>query len=124
VIHLDTNFLIHALIRGSPQDGSLRRWLAAGEPVGMSAIGWAEFLCGPVGSAEITLAARIVDDPVPFVDDDAILTARLFNQGGRRRGSLVDCMIAAVALRAGAALATANVSDFRRYEPAGLRLMV
>jgi predicted nucleic acid-binding protein len=90
----------------------------------MSAIGWAEFLCGPVGSAEITLAGHLVDSPAPFVDGDAVLTARLFNDGGRRRGSLLDCMIAAVALRAGAALATANPSDFRRYEPAGLRIIL
>jgi len=32
-------------------------------------------------------------------------------------------MIAAVALRAGAAVATANPSDFQRFEPAGLQLI-
>jgi len=46
----------------------------------------------------------------------------LFNRAGRRRGSLLDCMIAAIALRAGAALATANQADFRRLRAAGLRL--
>jgi predicted nucleic acid-binding protein len=124
VIHLDTSFLIRALAGDSAHDRHLRDWIGLGEPMGMSAIGWAEFLCGPVGLTEIALARRILGEPVTFVGDDATLAARLFNDGGRRRGSLVDCMIAAVALRADARLATANPSDFRRYEGAGLRLMV
>jgi len=36
---------------------------------------------------------------------------------------MIDCMIGATALRAGAALATANPSDFRRFEGAGLRVL-
>jgi len=124
VIQLDTGFLIHALTGGSAQDRYLRDWISLGVPMGMSAIGWAEFLCGPVGPAEIALARRVLGEPVAFVSDDATLTARLFNDGGRRHGSLVDCMIAAVALRADARLATAHPSDFRRYAGAGLRLMV
>jgi hypothetical protein len=47
MIHVDTGFLIGALRRGSLEDRRLRRWLSDGEPVGISAIGWAEFLCGP-----------------------------------------------------------------------------
>lgn len=59
---------------------------------------------------------------VPFSDDDASLAASLFNATGRRRGSLVDCMIAAAALRARAEIATANASDFDRFAAHGLRL--
>ena len=88
----------------------------------MSAVGWAEFLCGPLGAADLALAARIIREPIPFVAADSAVTADLFNLGGRRRGSLLDCMIAAVAIRSEAALATANPSGFRRYEAAGLRL--
>ena len=42
MIHLDTSFLIRALVRGSAQDKRLRGWLGAGEPIGMSSIAWAE----------------------------------------------------------------------------------
>ena len=85
----------------------------------MSAIAWSEFICGPIGEHEIALAERVVGTPEPFTVGDARETARLFNGSGRRRGSLLDCMIAAVALRTGAALATANAADFRRLASAG-----
>ena len=123
MIHLDSSFLVHALARDSAEDRRLRRWLIEGEPLAVSAVGWAEFLCGPVDVTQVELAARLLEAPEPFLDADAALAARLFNLGGRRRGTLVDCMIAATAVRAGAPLATANPADFRRFERAGLRLV-
>jgi predicted nucleic acid-binding protein len=123
VIRLDTSFLIHALAPGSSADKQLREWLAVREPVAISAVGWAEFLCGPLRSADVTLAARILGEPVPCAAADSVLCADLFNLGGRRRGSLLDCMIAAVAVRADALLATTNPGDFRRFETAGLRVV-
>jgi predicted nucleic acid-binding protein len=64
-----------------------------------------------------------MDEPEPFVAGDALVAARLFNLGGRGRGSLMDCMIAAVAIRVGAELATPNTTDFRRFVAAGLTLV-
>jgi predicted nucleic acid-binding protein len=122
VIHLDTGFLISALRRGSPEDRRLREWLIRGEALGMSAVSWTEFLCGPVDGDDIELAARVVDEPVALLAVDAGIAAKLFNLAGRRRGSLNDCMIAAIALRVGAALATTNVADFRRFQSAGVRI--
>jgi predicted nucleic acid-binding protein len=122
VIHLDTSFLIRGLLRGSAEDRALRAWLRTGEPLGMSAVAWAELLCGPIDETRRGMAGRIVSERVPFLEEDAILAAGLFNESGRRRGSLVDCMIAASALRAGVPLATANVLDFRRLAARGLTL--
>lgn len=122
MIHLDTSFLILGLVRDSAQGRALRKWLADGEAVGISAIGWAEFLCGPVSEPEAALASRFLGEPVAFLAQDAAPAADLFNRSGRRRGSFVDCTIAAVALRSGARLATANPGDFRQLEPAGLEV--
>ena len=41
---------------------------------------------------------------------------------GGRRGSLIDCMIAAAAIADSAPIATGNTSDFRRFEDSGLTL--
>lgn len=123
MIHLDTGFLISALRRGSAEDRRLREWLAEGEPIGISAVSWTEFLCGPVAPHDVELATRVVDEPVALLAADAAIAAKLYNLAGRRRGSLNDCMIAATALRAAASVATTNVADFRRFGPAGLRVI-
>jgi predicted nucleic acid-binding protein len=122
VIQLDTSFLIRALVGGSPQDIALRRMLRAGESVGMSAIAWTEFQCGPVSAAAVDVARHLLGDPIAFTADDAATAASLFNETGRRRGTLIDCMIAASSINAGAVIATANPADFRRFERLGLAL--
>ena len=76
--------------------------------------------CLSVESASVV--AALLEEPEPFGADAAPVAARLFNETGRRRNSLADCMIAATALQAGAELATADLSDFRRFESLGLRL--
>jgi predicted nucleic acid-binding protein len=123
MIHLDTSFLIRALVRDSAEDRALRRWLKGGEPLGMSAVAWAELLCGPLEESHLELAIRVVSRRVAFLEEDAAVGARLFNESGRRRGSLMDCMIAASALRAGEPLATANVGDFRKFAAFGLKIL-
>ena len=50
--HLDTGFLINALVPGTREDHRLRRWIREGLVVAMSSIGWAEFLCGPVSEED------------------------------------------------------------------------
>ena len=123
VIHLDTSFLIRALVQGSREDKALRSWIRKAAEIATSALVWSEFLCGPVSPEGIELAAELLGEPLAFGAIEATAAAMLFNQSGRRRGSLVDCMVAAVAVEGGAELATANVRDFQRFEPLGLRLV-
>ena len=92
------------------------------EPVGLSSITWAEFLCGPVTTLVVEEAAEAFGEPEPFDGSHATLAAELFNVAGRRRGLLADCMIAAVAIRANARLATSNPTDFRPFTAHGLTL--
>ncbi|MCY4223093.1 MAG: PIN domain-containing protein [Thiotrichales bacterium] len=122
MIHLDTSFLIGALTRGSREDTRLREWIAANEPLGMSTVAWAEFLCGPVDETALSVALVVVGRQSRFTEEMATIAARLFNGSGRRRGTMVDCMIAATALAEEAAVATSNPDDFMRFEAFGLAL--
>ena len=122
MIHFDTNFLIYALRPGSPEEAKMRAWLAGAEVLRISSVAWAEFLCGPLTPKDALLAKQIFADSEPLLTDDAVRAAELFNQTGRRSRSLPDCMIAAVALRCGARLATNNLPDFQPFVPYGLLL--
>ena len=123
MIHLDTSFLIRALARGTAQARALRVWLREGKEVAVCTVGWAEFLCGPVGPKAGAHVLDFLAEPLPFLEEDARRAAELFNVAGRKRGSLMDCMIAASALRHSAPLATANPSDFRLFEDEGLEIL-
>lgn len=123
MIALDTNFLINALGAGTPAEALSRGWLRSGERLVASIIVWTEFLCGPVTPEQVRLARAMLGEPFALTVGDAERAAELFNAGGRRRGSLADCMIAATAMRLGVELATANGDDFRRFQSAGLRVI-
>ena len=122
MIHLDTSFLIRALTPGSQEDVRLREWIGASRPLGVSTVAWAEFLCGPVDETALSVASVVVGQPSRFTEEVAVIAARLFNGSGRRRGTMVDCMIAATALAEEAAVATSIPDDFRRFEAFGLAL--
>jgi predicted nucleic acid-binding protein len=122
VIHFDTNFLIQVTVAGSSAHERFRAWAAADEKFTVSSIAWAEFLCGPLDATAESMARQIFPNPEPFLSEDAVLAANLFNQTGRRSRSLADCMIAAVAIRSGAKLATINAADFQPFIKHGLTL--
>lgn len=89
----------------------------------MSSIAWAEFSCGSVQSVDAVEARSLLHAIEPFTEADAVTAAQLFNATGRRSRSLADCMIAALAIRRQATLATLDNSDFSRFKEAGLQLV-
>ncbi len=122
MIHLDTSFLVRALIPETPEETKLRKWAGEGQALIMSAVAWAEFLCGPLDIGDLGAAERLVERRTDFTQDEAVVAARLFNESGRRRGTIIDCMIGAAALADGAPVATSNAVDFSRFASAGLKL--
>ena len=120
MIHLDTSFLIRGSVSGSPEDRALRGWVGIQESLGVSTVAWAEFLCGPYERSSLEFLIGVIDRYVDFTSAHAEIAARLFNQSGRRRGSQMDCMIAATAIAEQAPIATADSRDFRRFESEGL----
>ena len=122
VIHLDTNFLIDALVPGSPEKLRLVDWLSEGAPLAISTMAWGEFHCGPLPPAAEALARQLLPNAIALERPDAETAAALFNATGRRSKSYADCCIAAVAIRSNASLATSNRADFLPMAPHGLVL--
>jgi len=122
MIHLDTNFLVSALQPGTAEESKVNSWLSGNEVLGTSAVAWAELFCGPLAPRD-ELIARQMFSHIDFLSGaDAEMSARLFNKTGRRSRSLADCMIAAIAIRCGASLATINTADFQPFVQYGLAL--
>jgi predicted nucleic acid-binding protein len=124
VVHLDTSFLIQAMVPGSAAESKLLSFLKNGEQIGVSTIAWSEFLCGPLTHDDEMLALRLIGGIEPFIAADARRAADLFNRSGRRSRSLADCQIAAVAIRLNATIATSNESDFKPFIAFGARLLI
>jgi predicted nucleic acid-binding protein len=122
MIHLDTNFLVSALQPGTVEESKVNSWLGRAEILGASAVAWAELFCGPL-SARDEITARQMFSHIDILSGaDAEFAAQLFNKTGRRSRSLADCMIAAIAIRCGARLATINTADFQPFVQYGLAL--
>jgi len=124
MIHLDTNYLIGLLVRGSREAAEVDQWLASGESLAASAIAWSEFLNGPVTAIEVSQVEMVLQSQIiAFGKAEAALASDLFNKTGRRRGSRFDCLIAATAVLHQATFATVNQSDFKAYTAHGLKLI-
>jgi predicted nucleic acid-binding protein len=121
--HLDTNFLI-ALSCG--EESSIRRiqkWLSTGKGLAVSAVVWTEFLTGPLDEEQIARMKTLIDEVIPFDQEQAALAADLFNHTGRIKALRMDAMIAAAAITTKSPLATENSADMKRFVSAGLKLL-
>lgn len=123
LIELDANFIVDFLHGGAVQIRLVEKWARAEIVVQISAVAWAEVLCGPLDESEVREARNLVARVESFTEADAALASDLFNETGRRSRSLADCMIAAHAITRHAFLATSNVSDFRRFSPFQLKVV-
>ena len=122
MIHLDTNFLVSALQPGTAEESKVNSWLSRNEILGTPAVAWAELFCGPLSTRDELIARQIFWRIDVLSGAEAEMAAQLFNKTGRRSRSLADCMIAAVAIRCGARLATINTADFQPFVQYGLAL--
>jgi predicted nucleic acid-binding protein len=123
MIQFDTNFLVALEDPASVASERFKVWLSTEEELRVSALVWTEYLCGPLPAPKLEAAEVLFPVKEPFLPEDAPLAARLFNASGRRRGSMLDCMIAATALRCRARFATLNRDDFRSFADFGLELV-
>lgn len=122
-LHLDTNFLIFGADPAHRAHQQLGEWMAAGEVIGVAAMAWAEFRCGPLALDLLNAWQGLLAGNIIAMDrTTAERASDLFSLTGRRSRSLPDCLIAATAMNAGARLATLNRADFAPMEKFGLRL--
>lgn len=123
MICLDANYLIGGTSKQRPESGHLLAWIDAGETFCAPAPAWYEFLCGPLETDAVEAMKDLVGERiVPFDSDSSALAAELFNKIGRPRTRRVDVMIAAIAIRQGAKLATLNTAHFEPMVKHGLEL--
>lgn len=90
---------------GSPASTALRRALAQDQPLGVVDVVRLELLAGAGDDQQVTTVTRLLARVVavaavsPSDHDDAAALCRAARQSGRTVRSLVDCLVAAAALR-------------------------
>lgn len=109
MIVVDTSAWVEYLRRtGSPENLALREALAQDEPVGVVDVVRLELLAGAGSDEQVVTLSRLLARGVaipawsPIDHDDAAALYRAARRSGRTVRSLVDCLVAAVALRLGA----------------------
>jgi predicted nucleic acid-binding protein len=115
MIHLDTSALIDALTGPRRSLPALRRIVADGIRLGVSALVLYEWRRGPRTGMELAVEAALFGPEVvvPFGGPEAALAANLYRSVRRARGRELDLAIAACAVTQGARLWTLNPADFQ-----------
>lgn len=113
-VHLDTDFLVHALSRRGPERTRLLALSESPAEIEISAIAWYEFTRGPRSPGQLAVARDIVgpDGVLPFTEDLAVAAGEVFRSLGSPRRRAADIAIGITAAARGALLLTRNGRDF------------
>jgi predicted nucleic acid-binding protein len=120
--HLDTDFLLRALLSRGPERALLRRISDSEAEIEMSAVAWYEFCRGPRRPEQEALARSYLeaDGVIAFDEQLAVVAADLFRRLGRPRKRAADIAIAVTAIARGARLLSGNTRDYSSID--GLQL--
>ena len=123
MIHVDTNLLIASV---DPFHEHARLWaglITADESFAASAVAWTEFRSYPIASNQLLALEQLLPGGiVPYERAHADLAGELFRMTKSKRKNRLDSMIAAMAILAGAKLATVDQADFKAFVSFGLKL--
>ena len=113
-VHLDTDFLIHALGEAGAERRRLIEIAESDEVIEMSAVAWYEFSRGPRTPEQLaTGRAFLADDGViPLSEHFASAAGEVFRQLGSPRRRAADIAIGVTAALRGATLLSSNARDF------------
>lgn len=113
-VHLDTDFLIHALGGAGAERRRLLEIAESDELIEMSAVAWYEFSRGPRTPEQLTAGrAFLADDGViPLSEHFASAAGEVFRQLGSPRRRAADIAIGVTAALRGATLLSSNARDF------------
>jgi predicted nucleic acid-binding protein len=113
-VHLDTDFLVHALSTEGPERRRLREIADSDATLEMSAVAWYEFSRGPRTPEQLAVARSFFseDGIIPLSEELAALAAENFRRLGSPRRHSADIAIGVTAVALGARLLTCNARDF------------
>jgi len=113
-VHLDTDFLVHALSTPGHERERLAELAESDAEIQMSAVAWYEFSRGPRTPEQLAVARSFFfeDGIVPLSEELASASAEVFRSLGSPRRRAADIAIGVTAVAMDALLVTRNVSDF------------
>jgi predicted nucleic acid-binding protein len=116
--HLDTDFLLKALLSSGAERELLRSISDSAAEIEISALAWYEFCRGPRLPEQEAVARSYLesDGIITFGEEIAAKAADIFRRLGGPRRRAFDVAIAATAISRGARLLTGNLRDYSAIE--------
>ena len=113
-VHLDTDFLTHALAAAGPARQRLIELAESGQAIEMSAVAWYEFSRGPRTPEQLAVARSFFakDGIIPLSEQLAATAGEVFRRLGSPRRRAADIAIGVTAALRGATLLSLNARDF------------